>query len=92
MTYDPDFEVGSDLERALSQIGSEVRYAQRKHPPINSIHEAYAVMLEELDEFWDACREQVPNVTQARHEAIQVAAMAVRTILDVAHLDVPSVS
>lgn len=82
MIYDPDLAVGTVLEHVLSKVGSEVIRAQAKHAPINTVHEGYAVMLEELDEYWDACREQVPNIRQAHHEAIHVAAMAVRTILD----------
>lgn len=80
--YDPDQAVGTHIERVLTLVGSEVMRAMVKWPRIHNIHEGYAVMREELDEYFDACKEQVPNVAQAHHEAIHVAAMAVRTILD----------
>ncbi len=41
----------SPIVLMLEQIASEVLRAQAKHKPLNSAHEAYAVILEELDEF-----------------------------------------
>jgi hypothetical protein len=35
----------------LRQVEQEVNRARRKHPPLHSLHEAYAVLLEEVDEF-----------------------------------------
>ena len=32
--------------------------ARTKHKPINSAHEGYAVILEELDEFWDEVKKK----------------------------------
>ncbi len=58
--------------------------ACRKHPPLHSLHEAYAVLLEEVDEF----KEQVWKQTAARDrqavllELVQIAAIAMRTALD----------
>jgi len=49
---------------------------------MKSNHEGYAVILEELDELWDEIKKQHPNNELIRKEAIQVAAMAVRFILD----------
>jgi hypothetical protein len=49
--------------------------------PMKSGHEAYAVILEELDEFWYEIKHG--SKTKARDEAIQVAAMAVRFLMDV---------
>jgi hypothetical protein len=51
---------------------------------MNNQHEAYAVILEELEEFWDECKKKPQNRTPVamRYELIQVAAMAVRTIID----------
>lgn len=72
------------MDEVLQQIGAEVQRAQAKHAPLNSAHEAYAVILEELDEFktevWKQtkCRDR----GAMRAELIQLAAMAVRTIHD----------
>jgi hypothetical protein len=32
-------------------VAFEIGKARRKHSPINSVHEGYAVILEEVDEF-----------------------------------------
>lgn len=45
-----------------------------------SAHESYAVLLEEVDELWDAIKAN--DLPHARKEAIQVAAMAIRFIIE----------
>ena len=81
--YDPDLAVGTPLERLLTEVGSEVMRAQAKWPPIHNLHEGWGVIMEEVSEYTDACREQLPNRNAARVELIHIAAMAVRVILDV---------
>lgn len=51
----------------------------------NSAHEGYAVILEELDELWDEVKKngQKRDIQKMRDEAIQVAAMAMRFVIDV---------
>lgn len=68
------------VDAALALVRAEIERAARKHPPFNSRHEGYAVLLEEVDELWD-------DVKADRHhpaiiEAIQVAAMGVRFVSD----------
>ena len=65
-----------------SEVIEEVFKAMKKHSSMKSNHEGYAVILEELDELWDEIKKQHPNNELIRKEAIQVAAMAVRFILD----------
>jgi hypothetical protein len=68
------------IDDILLQVRAEVMRAQAKHAPMHSGHEGYAVILEELEElFEDVRRDDLPN---ALKEAKQVAAMAVRFILD----------
>jgi len=62
------------------QVLRELERAQRKFPAFHSSHEGYAVLKEEVDELWDAVKSN--NVTHAKVEAIQVAAMAIRFILE----------
>ena len=66
-----------------TDIRRELERARAKHPPINSAHEGYAVILEELDEFWETCRLQIPAPERAYRELVQIAAMAERTAEDV---------
>lgn len=49
---------------------------------MRSAHEAYAVILEELDEFWEEVRQKRGNKVGMQNELIQVAAMAFRALSD----------
>jgi hypothetical protein len=73
-----------DVARCLNLIADEVRGACLKHKPLNSAHEAYAVIAEELEEFWEHVRKRSESrITQCMaEELIQTAAMCVRAIAD----------
>jgi len=65
----------------VAEITAELRRAIKKFPrPFASDHEGYAVILEELDEMWDDIKAADP--VAAHREAVQVAAMAIRFIID----------
>jgi hypothetical protein len=70
---------------ALDGVQDEIASAVKMWPPMNSAHEAYAVMLEEVDELWQHVRTKQKNrdLGAMRKEAIQVAAMAVRFAVEV---------
>ena len=65
-------------------VAQELRLARQKHRPLNSAHEAYAVILEELDEFWEQVRlkreDREPIVMLV--ELVQIATMAQRAAED----------
>lgn len=68
-----------------STVQKELEHAMSKYPPFNSAHEGYAIIKEELDELWEQVK--LKQSTKGRSElmekeAIQVAAMAVRFLLD----------
>lgn len=67
-------------ERAISLVLDEFRRATNKNGPFNSMHEGYAVILEELDEAWDAIK--MNSRREARDEMVQVCAMALRFLVD----------
>ena len=75
------------LAEIYNDIAVEVAAAQASHVPMHSLHEGYAVILEEMDELkaevWKNPRKHPDRNNQARKEAIQVAAMAVRLLHDV---------
>ncbi len=61
--------------------------AREKHAPMQSRHEAYGVILEELDEFWDQVKAggaDTPEVDNAKllKELTHVAAMCQRAAED----------
>lgn len=68
----------------------EANRASIKWPPFHSVHEGYAVILEELDELWDESKLKVPSKERLRKEAIHVAAMAVRFAAELCPLSLPS--
>jgi hypothetical protein len=53
---------------------------------MHSAHEAYAVILEELEEFWTEVKAGTPSspitAGRMRAELIQIAAMAIRAVED----------
>jgi hypothetical protein len=78
----------------LEDVQEELERATAANGPFNSAHEGYAVILEELDELWEEVRKKSRerDPEKLRKEAIQVAAMGVRFVLDVcgSHPDEPS--
>lgn len=77
------------LERLLPHIEGVVAEARNaliqavlKHRGMHSPHEGYAVVKEEVDELWDEIKEDRGDGWNARKEALQVAAMGMRYVLD----------
>lgn len=71
------------LEQLIAVIVDEYRRAATKFAPMNSAHEGYAVLLEEVDELWDAVKRN--DLANIREEAVQVAAMGIRFLMDVVY-------
>jgi len=71
-------------EQEIKIIKAEFAAAAAKHKPFNSLHEAYSVILEEVDEFWDEVKKQERHRNEAnwRTELRQIAAMALRALVD----------
>ncbi len=72
MTLPPAYEA------AVAEAVEELGRAVARHRPINSPHEGWAVIREELDELWERVRADIGCDGAARREAAQVAAMALR--------------
>lgn len=66
----------------LGEVKSEVDKAVAKHAPMNSPHEGSSTIREEFEELWEHVKSDTGTTPEARKEAVQVAAMAVRYILD----------
>lgn len=72
-----------DKQSALWVISTEYERAIGKFPPIKSAHEGYAIIKEEVDELWSEIKHNPKDWDAIKTEAIQVAAMAMRFLIDV---------
>lgn len=70
----------SRIDNLLCCAKQNLLEAQKLHPPIQSPHEGYAVIQEEVDELWEAIKED--NLETACKEAFHIAAMALRFVND----------
>jgi hypothetical protein len=78
-------------KQLVEEVCDELVKARVAHDPMASGHEAYAVILEELDEYWEHVKTNPRKLTdearahrlvEMRKELIQIAAMALRAIQD----------
>ena len=71
-------------DTVLIEVSDELQRARNGHLSLHSAHEAYAVILEEVDELWDEVKKKRKNrdIDAMRNELIQIAAMAVRAVVD----------
>lgn len=67
---------------ALILVEEEMNCATQEFGKFASSHEGYAIIKEELDELWDAIKDKQAGVFQQATEARQIAAMAVRFLVD----------
>ena len=82
----------SALDVVAELVREEHRRARSIHSPMHSLHEGYAVLKEEVDEFWDLVKMNRTKMTpeelemhyqELKEELLQVSAMAQRLIVDV---------
>lgn len=73
--------IAKSILGVCGEVSVEAMSATDKHGLFVSPHEGWAVIKEELDELFDEIRANVGKKAGARHEAIQVAATAVKYVL-----------
>lgn len=73
-------------ETVLQEVAAEIERARSLHGDYHSAHEAYAVIKEELDEFWDIVKMKSAkrSASAMKTELIQIACTAIRTVSDLA--------
>jgi hypothetical protein len=73
-----------DIETALGMVLAEHKRSQNIYGPYHSLHEAYAVILEEKDELWEEIKKSKQGVlgSEVLHEAIQLASAALHLLTD----------
>ena len=78
------YELSEKIDSALRLVRAELFRAYSNHAPMNSPHEGWAIIKEEVDELWKDVKGNHGESEAARIEAMQVAAMGVRYMIDVA--------
>jgi len=72
-----------DVDTAVRRVEAEYIRATKEFGPMASAHEGYAVILEEMDELWEVIKNPPFDHKRGKaEEAIQVAAMAIRFLVD----------
>lgn len=81
--YQNGYEDGvrSGWSPIVREVLAELDRATALHGSFHSSHEGYAVMLEEFEELWNEIKANDP--VKARKECVQVAAMAIRYLMDI---------
>ena len=73
------------LQGIVDSVVQEFNRATSKFGNFHNAHEGYAVLLEEVDELWEAVKmnqKHPERTTRITDEATQVAAMAMRILVD----------
>jgi hypothetical protein len=70
-----------EYDNAMKEVAAEYRRALKKFGGFASRHEGYAVILEELDELWAEIKNNGTN-NNVKSEAVQVAAMGIRFLVE----------
>lgn len=69
-------------EKIRADIEKEIEFSRCKFPPFHSGHEAYAVILEEVEELWD-CIKKNNSDNNKYNETIQIISMCLCYIREV---------
>jgi hypothetical protein len=77
------FIADGPAQRAIEDVRRELARARGRFGPMHSPHEGHAVIREEFEELWEHVRANTGRAGAARAEAIQLAAMALRYVVDV---------
>jgi len=67
-------------EDLLPLLDTEIAFGRDKYGQYHSAHEQYAVLQEEVDEWWDAVKGNMSDCCQ--YELLQIAAVALRYIIE----------
>ena len=69
-----------NIKSLVPLIESEMKFGFDKYGKYHNSHEHYAVLQEEVDEWWDAIKGNIADCCQ--YELLQVAAVALRYIME----------
>jgi hypothetical protein len=73
----------SNLDEVTKEVREELWKATNIYGPFASAHEGYVIILEEVDELKAEVWKKHKDPARMREEAIQIAAMAMRFVVDI---------
>ena len=75
------------LNDVIQDIKYELARALKHGEQFSSMHEAYGVILEEVDEFWELTRlkKRDRKAEDIHDELVQISAMAIKGLLSIEH-------
>lgn len=81
----PELDSLSTVKAAMEDVMLEYHRASDRFPRFHSAHEGWAILNEEVDELWEEVKKPPKAIdpNAMRREAIQVAAMGLRFVLDI---------
>lgn len=79
--------IPTNTDQAILEVQKELEEATSVHGPMHSAHEGFSILLEEVDELWDEVRMKRQDIEKMHKEAMQVAAMAIRFMIDIAKIN-----
>lgn len=78
-----NLEENVNIKEAAELCIQECLDATKNFGPFASAHEGYAIMLEEMNELWDAIKSKKSTPEEIKSEVIQIGAMAIRFLVDI---------
>ena len=79
--------IPKDVTAALKLVERQTMAMRDGQRPLQSVHEGYAYMVDFVDDFFAAVKAHPRNWTKLRVEAVNVAALAVRFVVDITGVD-----
>ncbi len=70
------------IATVVDEVVSELERATLLHVPMFGASAGYAVLQKEVEELWEEVKDSEQSKERMKKEAIQIAAMAMRFILD----------
>lgn len=70
------------LSDLMPLLADEMAHGYKRYGAYHNSHELYAVLKEEVDEFWDTVKGNTSESPEALYELLQVAAVALRYIIE----------
>jgi len=74
-------------EKLIKMIDREIQEGFARYNQYHNSHEHYAVLQEEVDEWWDAIKGNTSHTHESLYELIQIAAVALRYVIERGNID-----